>query len=134
MWGWTLAENQKHQIPGSQINSLLWRKRSSNFSITECYFLNFEKLERLEKLPIPPLINPFPIPGFPLHFLQKFPIFPLQSFLKNLISPLWRGGGGGGGGFGLCLRDQNVTIKILTILRIKRAFKIIKWKAFFPHF
>ena len=128
MWGWTLAENQKHQIPGSQINSLLWRKRSSNFSITECYFVNFEKLERLEKLPIPPLITPFPIPGFPLHFLQKFPIFSLQSFLKNLISPLWRGG------VGLCLRDQNVTIKILTILRIKRAFKIIKWKAFFPHF
>ena len=128
MWGWTLAENQKHQIPGSQINSLLWRKRSSNFSITECYFLNFEKLERLEKLPIPPLITPFPIPGFPLHFLQKFPIFSLVIFEKSHLSFMK------GGGFGLCLRDQNVTIKILTILRIKKAFKMIKWKAFFPHF
>ena len=33
---------------------------------------------------------------FPPISRRKFPLPPLQPFLKNLISPLWRLGGGGG--------------------------------------
>ena len=63
---------------------------SSSFLISECYFLNMEKLKRLSKVPTPPLRN---------HTSFKAKLFAaplLQPLLKNLILPSMKEGGGKG--------------------------------------
>ena len=63
-------------------------------SVSECYILNLKKLKKLWKFPIPLLQNQ-PSHSWLAPFLAKLAISPLQLFLKNLMTSLWKG-------FGLC--------------------------------
>ena len=78
----TLAENQKHQISGSQNYWFLIKEVCNNFFDQWILFSNVGKAKKTLKTFCPPITKPF---------------------LKNLIPPLYegRGGRGEGEGFGL---------------------------------
>ena len=77
-WGWTLIEIKVLNLRQPQLSASYDKSTAA-----------------LQNQPPPPHSCPPPS-----HFWSKFPIPPLQPFLKNLIPPLWRGERNGGLDYG----------------------------------